>query len=118
MLVAGQSPQTPTYVRVVKTEEKGSDVNLATHLLSDGYKGEYEVGVIISNDSDLVEPVRIITQELNLQVGILNPHSRRSRELSQYATFYKRIRPGVLAASQFPPIMTDATGKFHKPPVW
>jgi uncharacterized LabA/DUF88 family protein len=118
MMLAGQNPRTPSYVRVIKTEEKGSDVNLATHLVSDGYKKEYEVGVVISNDSDLVEPVRIVTQELSLQVGILNPHSRRSRELSQYASFYKQIRSGALAASQFPTIMTDATGQFHKPTVW
>jgi hypothetical protein len=118
MMVAGQNPRTPTYVRVVKTEEKGSDVNLATHLVSDGYKGDYEVATVISNDSDLVEPVRIVTQELGLHVGILNPHVRRSRELSQYASFYKKIRPGVLAASQFPAVMADLTGNFHKPLVW
>jgi uncharacterized LabA/DUF88 family protein len=118
MMVAGQNPRTPTYIRVIKTEEKGSDVNLATHLVSDGYKGDYEVGVIISNDSDLVEPVRIVTQELNLEVGILNPHTRRSRELSQHATFYKKIRAGVLAASQFPPILIDSAGSFHKPLIW
>jgi hypothetical protein len=28
------------YVRVVKTEEKGSDVNLATHLLHDAHMGD------------------------------------------------------------------------------
>ena len=31
------------YVRVTKTEEKGSDVNMATHLLSDGYKNKIDV---------------------------------------------------------------------------
>ena len=118
MQLAGQDPRTPTYTRVIKTEEKGSDVNLATHLLNDGHNGDYEVGVVISNDSDLVEPVRIVTQELHLQVGILNPHRRRSRELSEYATFYKKIRPGVLAASQFPDEMADTTGDFRKPSVW
>jgi hypothetical protein len=118
MPLAGQNPLTPAYVRVVKTEEKGSDVNLATHLLNDGHNGDYEVGVIVSNDSDLVEPVRIVRQELNLQVGILNPHQRGSRELSQYATFYKTIRRGALAASQFPDPMADAIGAFRKPSVW
>jgi uncharacterized LabA/DUF88 family protein len=116
MMVANQ--QVPTYVRVLKTEEKGSDVNLATHLVSDGYKNDYEVAVVISNDSDLVEPVRLVTQELGLQVGILNPHIRRSRELSQYANFYKKIRPGVVGASQFPSTMQDAVGAFHKPATW
>ena len=31
--------QPQEYVRVIKTEEKGSDVNLAAHLLADGFKG-------------------------------------------------------------------------------
>ncbi len=41
--------------KVVKVEEKGSDVNIASYLLLDGFRNDYEVAVIISNDSDLVE---------------------------------------------------------------
>ena len=33
------SPGQQRYAKVIKTEEKGSDVNLATHLLHDGYQG-------------------------------------------------------------------------------
>ncbi len=47
------------YARVIKTEEKGTDVNIASHLINDGRKGEYDIAVVISNDSDLVEPVKI-----------------------------------------------------------
>jgi hypothetical protein len=35
---------------------------------------KFEVAVLITNDSDLAEPVRIVAQELGLPVGILNPH--------------------------------------------
>ena len=41
----------PNTVSVIKTEEKGSDVNLATYWLTDGFEGDYERAVIISNDS-------------------------------------------------------------------
>lgn len=116
MPVAGTNPQ--TYVKVIKTEEKGSDVNIAAHLINDGYRGEYDTAIVISNDSDLVEPVRIVTQELNSKVGILNPHKKQSRELSRYASFYRPIRTGVLAASQFPTTLTDSHGTFHKPAAW
>ena len=34
-------------------EEKGSDVNVATHLLADVFTGEVEAAMVISNDSDL-----------------------------------------------------------------
>lgn len=46
----GQSP----YVTVLKTEEKGSDVNLASRLLRDGYRDNYDVAAIISNDSAII----------------------------------------------------------------
>ena len=51
-------------VEVIRTEEKGSDVNLATHLLWDGFQDDYECAVIISNDSDLAEPIRVVKNEL------------------------------------------------------
>ncbi len=33
------------YAQVIKTEEKGSDVNLATQLLVDAYHDDYEIAV-------------------------------------------------------------------------
>jgi hypothetical protein len=105
-------------VWVDKTEEKGSDVNLASHLLRDAYTGKFEIAVLITNDSDFAEPVRIVAQELSLPVGILNPHQFHSRELRQYATFLKRIRQADLAASQFPRTVADREGTFAKPTGW
>jgi hypothetical protein len=106
-------------VRVIKTEEKGSDVNIAAHLINDGYRSRYQAAVIISNDSDLVEPVKMVRQALNLPVGILNLiQAHPSHELRKAATFVKPIRKGVLAVSQFPPRLKDSTGEFFKPPTW
>ncbi len=53
----------PTFVKVFKTEEKGSDVNLAIHILNDAWLDKYECAVIISNDSDLAEPLRLIKEQ-------------------------------------------------------
>ena len=105
-------------VKVIKTEEKGSDVNMAAHLVNDGHRGRYEVAVLITNDSDLLEPLKMARYELNLPVGILNPQKRPSRVLLQHASFIKKIRPGVLRASQFPSTLRDANGTFHKPHGW
>jgi hypothetical protein len=105
-------------VRVLKTEEKGSDVNLATYRLFDAFRDDYETAVVVSNNSDLCEPIRIVRHELGMSVGLLNPHSNPSRALLQHATFIKRIRRGVLAKSQFPPILRDQDGEFHKPVSW
>jgi uncharacterized LabA/DUF88 family protein len=116
MPVANTNPQ--KYERVIKTEEKGSDVNLAVHLLNDGYKKDYELAVMVTNDSDLLEPMRIVKQELNLPVGLANPHKNPSFVLRQHANFIKQIRQGVLQASQFPTTLTDQNGTFHKPTTW
>lgn len=110
------------FERVIKTEEKGSDVNIATHFLRDAFQAKFDIGVLVTNDSDLVEPIRIVSQELGLKVGVLSPTSRRgrrpSRELIKHATFTKRIRDGVLKASQFPDPLSDAKGLLHKPSSW
>jgi uncharacterized LabA/DUF88 family protein len=119
-MLADSAPGAPQYVWVVRTEEKGSDVNLATHLVSDGYKGNYEVAVIVSNDSDLVEAVRVVRDDLRMPIGVLNPHrkSKPSYHLLKHASFFKVIREGALAASQFPATLEDARGTFRKPEVW
>lgn len=116
MTLTGTNP--PKMVFVDKTEEKGSDVNLASHLVRDAFLRKFETAVLITNDSDLAEPVRIVREELNLPVGILNPHSTHSAVLKRLATFTKRIRQSDLIAAQFPDKLTDAKGEFHKPFGW
>lgn len=106
---------------VVKTEEKGSDVNLATYLLLDAFKNDAEVAIVVSNDSDLVEPIRIAKDELGMRVGILNPHPAKFRSLDLQRippTFFKQIRSGALSASQFPDSFADARGTLTRPGSW
>ncbi len=116
MTLSGSTP--PKRVWVDKTEEKGSDVNIAAHMIRDASLKALDVAVLITNDSDLAEPVRIVREEFGLPVGILNPHEHHSVQLKRLATFLKRIRQAQLIASQFPDAMTDAKGAIHKPPTW
>ena len=119
MTLANPGPGQNPHVEVIKTEEKGSDVNIATHLLYDGVKNAYGVAVLISNDSDLVEPINIVKKDLHKAVIVLNPNLvYPSQELKKSATFVKDIRQGVLAASQFPNTMQDKNGTFTKPASW
>lgn len=119
MPLADPSPGTPRFVRVTRTEEKGSDVNIATHLMHDAYQHRFQAAVLITNDSDLLEPIRIVRRELDLEVGILNPHRQTpSRVLMQHSSFVKQIRSGALHASQFPDVLTDNKGQFRKPQGW
>ena len=103
---------------VWRTDEKGSDVNLATQMLVDGFDHAYECAVLVTNDSDLLGPIQAVRQKLGKKVGLLNPQKRPARALHGEVDFYKKIREGVLGASQFSTPLTDANGTFHKPPTW
>lgn len=104
--------------RVIKTEEKGSDVNLATLLLMDAFDDLFDCAVIVSNDSDLKEPIAQVRNRFGKTIGILNPQRRVSGALAPLAHFIKPIRTGAIAAAQFPARMSDATGAFSKPARW
>jgi len=90
------------YVQVRDTEEKGSDVNLATHLIHHAWQDRFDVAAVISGDTDLVEPIRIVAQEKKRAVGILSPRERCPEKLTQAATFVRFIRKQHLSAAQFP----------------
>ncbi len=118
MLLAHPAPGQPPTVEVIKTEEKGSDVNLAVQLVHDAHLDRFDCAVIVSGDSDLLMPVKIVRNELKKAVGVLNPQRHPCAVLKAHATFYKHLRPNFIAASQFPDSLTDAHGTFTKPHSW
>ena len=119
---ARPNPNLDDPVLVKNTEEKRTDVNLASYLLTDGYDGDYEQAVVISNDSDLALPIEIVRDRLSRPVGVVNPNTSRSIltpvELREAATFLRQLRPNALRNSQFPNSLLDGTGPFFKPSAW
>jgi hypothetical protein len=121
MPLAKQLPGGPMTARVIKTEEKGSDVNLACHLVVDAFEKTCDAAFVISNDSDLLEPIRIARRRLGMTVGLATPYRRPGRPanvLVNEVDFRRPIRRGTLAKSQFPATLTDAKGSFSKPATW
>jgi hypothetical protein len=108
----------PATVEVIKTEEKGSDVNLASWLLIDAFTNQFETAAIITNDSDLKLPIDYVINTLQKPGYILNPQKRPSQELLKIKPRFVQIRQGVLGASQFPDTLTDSKGTFNKPATW
>jgi hypothetical protein len=106
------------FVKVIKTEEKGSDVNLATQLLNDAHLNRFDVAVVVSNDSDLLGPIKIVRNELGKKVGVLNPQKHPSRAILPHIDFMKQIRAGALQAALFPDQLIDRYGVFTKPQGW
>jgi hypothetical protein len=105
-------------VQVVIRNEKGSDVNLASKLLHDAHMDRYERAIVVSGDSDLTEPIRLVTQEIGKTVWVRNPRDVHSEELTAVASHYDRIRPAVLIASQFPDSVSDGSKTYTKPAKW
>jgi uncharacterized LabA/DUF88 family protein len=105
-------------VQVIKTEEKGTDVNIAAHLLHDAHRGLFEKAVVISNDSDLVSPVKMVREDIGKPVVVISPFERNSIQLKMVATSVKRIREGLLRVSQLPTTLKDSVGDFTMPDKW
>ena len=108
-------------VTVHNTEEKGSDVGLASYLVLDACQSDFEAAIVVSNDSDLVTPIRLVSENLGLPVGILNPQRNNRnvpRNLRKVASFYRPISVASLRASQFPETLLDRHGTIHEPDGW
>ncbi len=102
---------------IIKTEEKGSDVNLAVHLLNDAWLGKYDCAVILSNDSDLKEAITLVKNHHKKLIGVaMPPNCFPSKELIGVAHFVKQIRNASLAASQLPDVIPGSS--VHKPKEW
>lgn len=108
----------PSIVTVLKPEEKGSDVNLATHLVTDALRNRCAKAVVISNDSDLAEPIRVVQDECGIPVEIVNPHSSKKRSMKLKGTGFRQLRAEVVAECQLPHVMRDALGTIRKPEGW
>lgn len=111
----------PVRATVKKTEEKGSDVALASRLLVDAMKGIADTFAVCTNDSDLVMPIRLVQEELGRPVGLLSPvqPKRASNELKQtHPVLHRQVRLDDLAACQLPAELRDRHGTIHRPAKW
>ena len=98
-------------------EEKGSDVNLAAHLLNDAWKDLFEAAVVISNDTDLVVPIRMVTAERKRPVFVVCPGRwQMAPQLRNAASHVRHVRPAMLKASQFPDTLPGTA--ISKPEGW
>ena len=108
------------YVRVLKSEEKGSDVNLSVHLVNDAWNNRYDCAVVCSNDGDMAEAMRIVRRERHKSVVLVVPGDPATRpassQLRRWASKTMHIPPGVLAACQLPNPIPGTS--IHTPKDW
>ena len=104
-------------VHIIKTEEKGSDVNLAVHMVNDAWAEDYDCLAIISNDSDLAEAMRIVKSERKKKVALIAmPGRRTAHKLRINSTFIRTAKPVNLEKNQLPDTIPDT--KYTKPIDW
>ena len=108
------------YVMVHNTEEKGSDVNLASHLLRDGFRGQYDAAIVISSDGDLIEPLRIVKEELRKPVILGYPDFQRGsvpKKLRAACSAVRHIHRADFLRCQLPNPARARNGKMLARPV-
>lgn len=100
-------------------EEKGSDVNVATHLLLDVLQADVNAAIVVSNDSDLELPLASARERV--PVGLLNPGSSQlagrlkdDRTKGPGGHWWGRIAEADYFANQLP----DPVGPVAKPADW
>lgn len=109
----------PKKTKVWKNEEKGSDVNLALHVLNDAWLNLYDCAVIVSNDSDLSMALHFVKSQNKKIIGLITPGApkrKTSKQLRCHADFMKQIRPSALASAQLPNPIPGTS--LHKPIGW
>lgn len=109
-------------VRVLKVEEKGSDVHLGARLVADAALRKFDYQIIVSNDSDLVPALEIAISEFGSEIDLVLPLEeilRGSNQLRQRKLHSIRTVPTEkLEVSQFDEVLQDSQGLFHRPSAW
>jgi hypothetical protein len=109
------------YVSVADREEKGSDVNVATHLLLDVLSDprDIDAAIVMSNDSDLKVPV--VEARKRIPVGVVNPGRGYTAgvlvhdpAVSVADQWERQLTFADLTAHQLP----DPVGAYNKPQGW
>lgn len=115
--ISMESANPPPTLEVSKNEEKGSDVNLALHVLNDAWQNAYDCAVIVSNDSDLAESLRLVKAQHRKLIGLVTPGAPTRKTSHQLKRrFRKPIRAWMLKSSQLPNPIPGTT--IHKPAGW
>lgn len=118
MPLADPQPGARSRVKVVRTEEKGSDANLAAWLTRDAAKRDCSAAFVITGDSDFTGVIRMVRREFNFPVHVIDPRKSSSRRLRSVSTSYRLLSRRLLPECQFPARFTDGASVIIKPKMW
>jgi len=100
--------------------EKMTDVNITVELMSDAYRDQFDVALLISADSDLVGAVKAVRQLFpDKRIVVVFPPARFSNALKIAASAHLSIWRSLLAKCQFPAQVVKADGTIlQRPAEW
>ena len=106
--------------RHLNSNEKRTDVNIATHLLVDSFQDKFDTAILITADSDLTAPIEEINKLFPSRlVKVAFPAGRFSLELQAVARISFQIYEGKLRKSLLPYRVTLPSGYVvERPPSW
>ena len=101
-------------------KEKMTDVNIATAIIIDAFKDEYDMALLISGDSDLTPPIKSIHENFkNKRVAIGFPPKRHNSSMALVAKGSFIIGRKKLVDSQFEDEVISKIGyKLKIPESW
>jgi len=105
-------------------EQRGNDINLACHLLSDAMLGSFDAAIVVTANPGFALPIRLARRNAGLPVGVLNPQRlsgparprpRPCAELRAAAAFYQNgVTWNQLRRAQF--TSAEMLGEAPTPP--
>jgi uncharacterized LabA/DUF88 family protein len=97
--------------KVELAEEKMSDVQLATQLVSDALTNKFDVALLVTGDRDLVPALEVVRQETpKKRIVMAFPPMRSCDDLRYAAHAYIHVTESVLETSLFPDVISDSVG--------
>ena len=110
---SGEGVYLKTYV------EKGTDVNIATNIIYDCCRGNFDGIVLLSNDTDLSLPLYFAKKIFQKRVIVISPAEDVRGSLSMWSDVNKTISEEDVKACQFPDEVVLKNGrKIKKPSEW
>jgi uncharacterized LabA/DUF88 family protein len=84
------------------SNEKMTDVNIATHLIIDAFQNKYDTAILISGDSDLVPPIKAVHENFPKKaISVFFPPKRHNNTVAEVAKGSQIIGRKKLIDSQF-----------------
>jgi uncharacterized LabA/DUF88 family protein len=99
--------------------EKMTDVNISVEMMTDAFKDQFDMALLISADSDLVNLVKNVQRVFKKKVIVAFPPKRSSAELKRFCNGYTYIGRNVLYQSLFPDTVVKTDGfALKRPAKW